>query len=69
VLKPIPTAHLKAADVDDLTRGTRELMLQELIALTESPAGQKATRAEDDSAYTATISAAASEITSGKKDR
>ena len=69
MLKPIPTAYLKAADVDELTRSTRELMLQELIALTESSAGQKATRAEDDSAYTATMSAAAGEIASGKKDR
>lgn len=46
VLPPIPTAHLTAADVDELKRTTRELMLKELIALTESPMGQKATKAE-----------------------
>ncbi|KAK0511726.1 hypothetical protein JMJ35_006299 [Cladonia borealis] len=46
VLKPIPTTHLKAADVDDLTKSTRDLMLKELITLTESPLGQKATKAE-----------------------
>lgn len=45
VLPPIPTAHLKAADVEELTRTTREKMLKELIALTESPMGQKATKA------------------------
>lgn len=46
VLKPIPTAHLASADVEDLTRSTRETMLKELVAITESPLGQKATRAE-----------------------
>ena len=46
VLKPIPTAHLKAADVDELTRTTRELMLKELVALTATPAGQRSTNAE-----------------------
>lgn len=46
VLKPIPTTHLKAADVDDLTKTTRDLMLKELITLTESPLGQKAAKAE-----------------------
>lgn len=45
VLPPIPTAHLKAADVEDLTRTTREKMLKELIALTNTPMGQKATKA------------------------
>ena len=46
VLKPIPTTHLKAADVDELTKTTRDLMLKELITLTESPLGQKAAKAE-----------------------
>lgn len=45
VLKPIPTAHLTAADVEELTRSTREIMLKELVAITESPLGQKATKA------------------------
>ncbi|CAF9932816.1 1-acyl-sn-glycerol-3-phosphate acyltransferase beta [Imshaugia aleurites] len=45
VLPPIPTAHLTAADVDELTRTTREKMLDELVAITESPMGQKATKA------------------------
>ncbi|KAI9815474.1 MAG: 1-acylglycerol-3-phosphate O-acyltransferase [Pycnora praestabilis] len=35
VLPPIPTAHLTSADVEDLTRDTRELMLEELAKLTE----------------------------------
>lgn len=69
MLKPIPTTHLKAADVDELTRTTRELMLQELVTLTESPAGQKSARAEvGEESHMATMNAAASEITSGKKD-
>ena len=46
VLPPIPTAHLTAADVEELTRTTRETMLKELVALTASPMGQKATRAK-----------------------
>ena len=46
VLKPIPTSHLKAADVDELTKTTRDLMLKELITLTESPLGQKTAKAE-----------------------
>ncbi|KAK7940924.1 acyltransferase [Apiospora aurea] len=33
VLDPIPTTGLTAADVDELTRSTREVMLQELVAL------------------------------------
>lgn len=45
VLPPISTAHLKAADVEELTRTTREKMLVELVALTESPLGRKATKA------------------------
>lgn len=44
VLPPIPTAHLTAADVEELTRTTREKMLKELVALTQSPMGQKATK-------------------------
>ncbi len=43
VLPPISTKKLTAADVDDLTRNTREIMLTALISLTESPMGQKAT--------------------------
>jgi len=35
VLPPIPTAHLTSADVYDLTTSTRELMLKELVQLTE----------------------------------
>ncbi|KAI0128886.1 acyltransferase [Xylariales sp. AK1849] len=35
VLDPIPTAGLTAADVDELTRSTRELMLKEMVLLTE----------------------------------
>ncbi|KAI1074696.1 acyltransferase-domain-containing protein [Whalleya microplaca] len=35
VLDPIPTTGLTAEDVDELTRSTRELMLKELVALTE----------------------------------
>lgn len=33
VLDPIPTTGLTTADVDELTRSTRELMLKELVAL------------------------------------
>ena len=43
VLPPIPTSHLTASDVETLTRTKRENMLKELITLTESPMGQKAT--------------------------
>ncbi|KAF6228618.1 hypothetical protein HO173_011789 [Letharia columbiana] len=65
VLPPIPTAHLTAADVEELTRTTREKMLKELVALTESPMGQKATKAhveagEEDLARLATPTAMAS---------
>ncbi|KAI0114968.1 1-acylglycerol-3-phosphate O [Daldinia grandis] len=35
VLDPIPTAGLKPEDVDELTRSTRELMLKEIVALTQ----------------------------------
>ncbi|GAO14804.1 uncharacterized protein UV8b_04039 [Ustilaginoidea virens] len=40
VLDPIPTKGLSAADVDELTRTTRELMLKELLSLTESAQGR-----------------------------
>ncbi|KAL7920864.1 hypothetical protein ACQKWADRAFT_296927 [Trichoderma austrokoningii] len=40
VLAPIPTTNLTPADVDELTRATRELMLSELISLTEKARGQ-----------------------------
>ncbi|KAK0646646.1 hypothetical protein B0T16DRAFT_330233 [Cercophora newfieldiana] len=42
VLDPISTKGLTAADVDDLTRSTRELMLKELISLTEEARGKTA---------------------------
>ncbi|KAH0541574.1 hypothetical protein GP486_008706, partial [Trichoglossum hirsutum] len=35
VLPPIPTSHLTTEDVEDLAKNTRELMLKELIELTE----------------------------------
>lgn len=35
VLDPIPTTGLTTEDVDELTRSTRELMLKEIIALTQ----------------------------------
>lgn len=35
MLDPIPTAGLTSADVDELTRTTRELMLREIVLLTE----------------------------------
>ena len=65
VLPPISTAHLTAADVEELTRTTREKMLKALIAITESPLGQKATKAavdarEEDPAGRATPVAMAS---------
>ncbi|KAK3313555.1 hypothetical protein B0H66DRAFT_482507 [Apodospora peruviana] len=41
VLDPIPTIGLTAADVDQLTNTTRELMLKELIELTERVQGRK----------------------------
>lgn len=40
VLNPIPTTGLTAADVDELTRTVRELMLKELINLTAEVRGQ-----------------------------
>ena len=40
VLDPIPTTGLTAADVDELTRTTRERMLKELINLTAEVRGQ-----------------------------
>ncbi len=44
VLPPIPTKCLTSADVEELTRSTRDRMLAELISLTESPMGHKATK-------------------------
>ncbi|KAI0805258.1 hypothetical protein GGR55DRAFT_286070 [Xylaria sp. FL0064] len=40
VLDPIPTTGLTAEDVDELTRSTRELMLQEIVALTQRARNQ-----------------------------
>ncbi|KAG6003268.1 hypothetical protein E4U21_002226 [Claviceps maximensis] len=40
VLDPIPTKGLTAADVDELTRTTRDLMLKELLALTSKAQGR-----------------------------
>ncbi|KAI0024797.1 acyltransferase-domain-containing protein [Xylariomycetidae sp. FL0641] len=40
VLDPIPTEGLTSADVDELTRNTRELMLKEIVALTEKVQGK-----------------------------
>ncbi|KAL6870091.1 1-acylglycerol-3-phosphate O-acyltransferase [Amphichorda felina] len=40
VLEPIPTEGLTAADVDELTRTTREKMLKELVALSEKAQGR-----------------------------
>lgn len=39
VLDPIPTTGLTTADVDELTRSTRELMLKELVTLTAQARG------------------------------
>jgi len=39
-LKPIETKNLKPADVEDLARGTRELMLKEILSLTARARGQ-----------------------------
>ncbi|PTD09722.1 putative 1-acyl-sn-glycerol-3-phosphate acyltransferase [Fusarium culmorum] len=39
-LKPIPTKGLTAADVEELTRTTRELMLNELVTVTAKARGQ-----------------------------
>lgn len=62
VLPPIPTTHLTDSDVESLTRSTRASMLKELVTLTESPLGQKATKAhvgvaEEDLAELATATA------------
>ena len=67
VLPPIPTAHLTAADVEELTRTTREKMLKELVSLSESPMGRKAAKAsveagEEDRARWATPTAMASGV-------
>ncbi len=43
MLPPIPTDNLTPADVEDLTRRTREFMLEELVKLTERTRGQKIT--------------------------
>jgi len=39
-MKPIETKNLTSADVEDLTRDTRELMLKELVDLTSKARGQ-----------------------------
>jgi len=38
-LKPIETKNLKPADVEDLARDTRELMLREMVDLTAKQRG------------------------------
>lgn len=40
VLKPIETKNLQHSDVEDLTRDTREMMLREIVGLTERQRGQ-----------------------------
>ncbi|TGO49641.1 hypothetical protein BOTNAR_0423g00030 [Botryotinia narcissicola] len=40
VLKPIETKNLTSADVEDLARDTRDLMLRELVALTSKTEGK-----------------------------
>lgn len=45
VLPPISTKNLTTADVDDLTRSTRERMLAAIVSLSESPFNQKASHA------------------------
>jgi lysophosphatidate acyltransferase len=40
VLKPIETKNLTSADVEDLARDTRELMLKELVGLTSRKEGK-----------------------------
>jgi len=42
VLPPIPTDNLTPADVDELTKYTRDVMLRALVTLTNSPLGQRA---------------------------
>jgi len=57
VLDPIPTTGLTAADVDELTRTTREKMLHELVALSEKAQGRPmAVPADIDSATKAVAS-------------
>ena len=46
MLPPIPTDNLTSADVEDLTRYTRDTMLKALTTLTNSPRGQRAARPE-----------------------
>ena len=41
VLDPIPTKNLTIEDVDELANTTREVMLKELIALTEKAQGRR----------------------------
>lgn len=48
VLKPIQTSHLTPADVEDLTRDTRELMLHELTNLTVKQRGKPMAMASQD---------------------
>ncbi|KAF6821043.1 1-acyl-sn-glycerol-3-phosphate acyltransferase [Colletotrichum sojae] len=40
ILDPIPTTNMTSADVDELTRKTRDLMLEELISLSEKAQGR-----------------------------
>lgn len=40
MLKPIETKGLTTADVEDLTRDTRDLMLREIVNLTAKTRGQ-----------------------------
>ena len=46
VLEPIETKGLGSDDVDALTERVREVMLQALVEVTESPLGRKATTVE-----------------------
>ena len=41
VMDPIPTKGLTTADVDELTRTTREAMLRELVTLTAKARGTR----------------------------
>ena len=45
MLPPIPTAHLDASQVDELSQFTYDRMLDALTKLTESPSGQQAWQA------------------------
>lgn len=69
VLPPIPTAHLIAADVEELTRTTRETMLRELVKVTQSPLGQKATKAHVDVAEEDLAELATQGVNASKKER